>query len=142
MGFTSANSTFLFWSETFRTGKAGEVFNDFPDRIADPLIFIATGYAGARWGIPLGWLAAVLAVMTAYVRVLGRSLGAGTYFIGPMAKQHRMAVMTLACAIAALEVFGRGYRVTLSITVAIICLGCIVTMIRRTRRIIRDLERR
>ena len=125
-----------------KSGKAGEVFNDFPDRIADPLIFIASGYAATRWGVPLGWLAAVLAVMTAYVRELGRSLGAGTYFIGPMAKQHRMAVMTVVCAVAAVEVFGRGYRVMLDITLAIICVGCIVTMIRRTKRIIRDLESR
>jgi phosphatidylglycerophosphate synthase len=123
-------------------GKAGEVFNDFPDRIADPLIFIATGCAAGRWGVPLGWLAAVLAVMTAYLRVLGRSLGAGTYFIGPMAKQHRMAVITVACAIGILQVFGRGYRMMLSVALAVICLGCIVTMIRRTQRIVRDLESR
>ena len=42
----------------------------------------------------------VLAVMTAYARVLGRSLGSGIYFIGPMAKQHRMATLSGACVIA------------------------------------------
>src|SRR6266576_3410050 len=55
-----------------------------------------------------GWLAAVLAVITAYVRALGTSAGASPYFLGPMAKPHRMAVMTAACLImAALILCGR-----------------------------------
>src|SRR5262249_12137602 len=41
--------------------KSGEVFNDLPDRIADSLIFIATGYAaaGLPYGFALGWSAAL-----------------------------------------------------------------------------------
>src|SRR5205085_6993199 len=53
--------------------KVGEIYNDFPDRVADPLIIVPAGYAIALpW---LGWLAGLLAVMTAYVRVLGGSMG-------------------------------------------------------------------
>jgi len=40
-----------------------------------------------------------MAVLTAYVRFLGRSAGHTEYFIGPMAKQHRMATLTVACAL-------------------------------------------
>ena len=126
-----------------KKSKAGEIFNDFPDRIADPLILAAAGYAiGNFYGIGLGWSAAVLAVMTAYVRVLGRSLGAGSYFLGPMAKQHRMAVMTVACLIASILSFWRGTRWTLFISLIVICVGCVITMIRRTIRIVADLESR
>jgi len=126
-----------------KKSKAGEIFNDFPDRIADPLILAAAGYAiGTMHGIALGWLAAVLSVMTAYVRVLGRSLGTGIYFLGPMAKQHRMAVMTAACLIASILSFFRCSRWTLAIALIIICIGCVITMIRRTIRIVADLEAR
>ena len=84
---------------------AGELFNDIPDRIADPLILVAAGYAAtiSTWGPELGWAAGVLAVMTAYVRTLASSIGAPTSFAGPMAKQHRMAVMTLALVLTSFE---------------------------------------
>lgn len=84
---------------------AGELFNEVPDRIADTLILVAAGYAGdPTWGPTVGWLAAVLAMFTAYVRAVGKAAGAGTYFLGPMAKPHRMAALSaisLWCAIAA-----------------------------------------
>jgi len=71
----------------------GDLYNDVPDRIADPVILIAAGVATGKLalGLWLGWLAALLAVLTAYVRVLGAASGAGHDFTGPMAKQHRMA---------------------------------------------------
>ena len=61
-------------------GKAsptGEIYNDLPDRFADVIVFAAVGYcAGGAVGVSLGWAAAVMAVLTAYVRVLGKSIGA------------------------------------------------------------------
>jgi len=124
-----------------KRSKSGEVFNDMPDRIADPIILICAGYAaGGGWGVLLGWLAALLAVMTAYVRVLGRSLGTKIYFIGPMAKQHCMAMLTAACLVAAVATFWGFDRRILVIALAIICIGCVITVIRRTLKIIHDLE--
>jgi phosphatidylglycerophosphate synthase len=83
----------------------GEVFNDMPDRLADLAILLGTGYALAAfpWGIQLGWLAGTLALLTAYVRLLGSSMGVRQYFVGPMAKPHRMAVLTVACVLSTLE---------------------------------------
>lgn len=128
-------------------GPFGEIFNDFPDRIADPAILIAAGYAAAYhtpiWAhaIELGWLAGAMALMTAYVRVLGRSIGAGVYFIGPMAKQHRMALVTLSCFVCAFAVFyTRIDGPILSAALAIIIVGSIVTVIRRIALIGRDLK--
>src|SRR6185295_13029268 len=60
--------------------KAGEIYNELPDRFADALILIGAGYAAptpVSGPIPwLGWLAATLAILTAYVRALGVSAGA------------------------------------------------------------------
>jgi len=75
---------------------SGELFNDIPDRFADALLFAAAGYACVNepWGSLLGWTAATLSVTTAYVRTLAVSVGAPVDFGGPMAKQHRMAVLS------------------------------------------------
>ena len=78
--------------------KTGDIYNDLPDRVADVLILVGAGYA-IRYlpgGATLGWAAAVTAVFTAYVRLLGGSLGVTQHFIGPMAKQHRMFTLTVA----------------------------------------------
>src|SRR5262245_43925124 len=89
-----------------RHTKSGEIYNDLPDRIADALIFIGAGY-GARqnpFGVELGFIAAALAIFTAYVRMLGGASGLTQSFIGPMAKQHRMAALTVAWLLSIFEV--------------------------------------
>ncbi|MCQ9325456.1 CDP-alcohol phosphatidyltransferase family protein [Neisseria dentiae] len=82
---------------------AGDLFNELPDRFSDSVLLIALGYA-AGWPA-WGWLAALLAAGTAYIRVFGGSLGLPQSFRGPMAKQHRMAVLTAACLLGALEMY-------------------------------------
>ena len=81
--------------------KSGEIFNELPDRFADAFILAGAGYASTEpgWLVELGWIAAVLALITAYVRSLGAAVGAGQHFLGPMAKQHRMALMTGMCVV-------------------------------------------
>ena len=122
--------------------KLGLLFNDLPDRLADALILVAAGYAiqWVRWGAELGWAAALLALMTAYVRLLGAAMGATQWFIGPMAKQHRMAVLTAACLLAALEAaIGRTEHV-ITAALMVISLGCVATLVRRLRRIIAEVQ--
>ena len=112
-----------------KKSAAGELFNDIPDRIADPLILIAAGYAVNFAGAEImGFLAALLAVMTAYIRTLATSIGAPTNYAGPMAKQHRMAIMTIACVLTAFE--HRGYFILIALLIIII--GCVLTIYRRT----------
>ena len=121
--------------------RAGEVFNDLPDRLADTIILCAAGYAAAgRHGPALGWAAAVASLLTAYLRVLGRSVGAGTYFIGPMAKQHRMALLTAASLVAAVVVHRDWHCQGLAVALGLLIAGCAVTAVRRLRRILSDLE--
>lgn len=79
----------------------GELYNEIPDRISDSAVLAGIGYAA---GSPaLGWAAALLAMLTAYVRATGRAAGARSDFRGPMAKQQRMALVTalaIVCAVA------------------------------------------
>ena len=84
-----------------RSSPVGALYNEVPDRVADSLLLVALGYAvGIPW---LGWAGALAAAMTAYIRTLGGALGLAQDFRGPMAKQHRMAVLTLACGVGLLE---------------------------------------
>jgi phosphatidylglycerophosphate synthase len=122
----------------------GEIFNDMPDRFADVVILVGAGYSIANfsWGRELGWLAAVLAVMTAYIRLLGGTLGVKQYFLGPMAKPHRMALLTAACVFSVFEnYFGLGGQ-TMSLALVLMVAGMVVTCARRTLRIVADLKRR
>ncbi|MEO6926575.1 MAG: CDP-alcohol phosphatidyltransferase family protein [Rhodanobacter sp.] len=78
---------------------SGPLFNEIPDRLADSLFLVALGYAAMLpW---LGWLCALLAALTAYIRVLGGSLGQPQDFRGPMAKPHRMWLMVATLLLAA-----------------------------------------
>lgn len=122
--------------------KSGEVWNELPDRISDALVLVAAGYAVGGRGEALGWLAAVLAVSTAYVRVLGTSAGAPADFRGPMAKQQRMAVLGAGLVAAAIEVLLARDARALELALAVIVFGSFVTVWRRTRSIVRALEGR
>lgn len=121
---------------------SGEIFNDFPDRVSDAFILIGAGYAvtWVSWGAELGWIAAVLAIMTAYARVLGSSSGAKPYFLGPMAKQHRMAVMTAASLLSIVEVFVDYQGRVLAVALGVVALGSFITVVRRLKVVVRDLE--
>ena len=124
-----------------RASRAGEIFNDLPDRLADTIIFCGAGYAAAgQFGPTLGWAAAVVSLLTAYLRVLGRSVGAGTYFIGPMAKQHRMALLTGATLLSAAFVHRGWSHHILTAALAIIVFGALITCGRRLRCILGDLK--
>ena len=120
----------------FKT-KAGEIFNELPDRFSDVFIFVGAAHVmpSLAWMRELGWTAAVLAVITSYVRTLGASMGAGQHFIGPMAKQQRMAVMTAACIIGALAPLWPVAAEIMPSALFLIVAGCIVTIFRRCFRI-------
>jgi phosphatidylglycerophosphate synthase len=118
----------------------GALYNEYPDRIADSLLLVALGYAaGLPW---LGWLAALLAALTAYVRLSGASVGLPQDFRGPMAKQHRMAVLTAACVLAIVEQLTSRTHYALPVAAAIIAAGSLLTCITRTRAIAAQLKAR
>lgn len=122
--------------------KSGELFNDIPDRFADPIIIVAVGFAAAEptWVLHLGWLGGLLSIMTAYIRTLSASMGAPTDFQGPMAKQHRMAVVTVACVLWAAERSLCQSNYSLVAALTMIVLGCLYTIYRRISTAYRYLE--
>jgi len=112
-------------------GKAGDLFNEAPDRYADIVLLVGAGYAaGVSW---LGWVAATFAVLTAYIRALGASLGQGQDFCGPMAKPHRMFFLTLGCVAAVLRLEILGWALW------IVSIGAGLTACRRVGRLYRKL---
>lgn len=117
-------------------GKAsavGALYNEFPDRIADSLLIVAAGYAGGQaW---LGWCGALFAALTAYVRVFGGALGQAQDFRGPLAKQQRMAVLTIGCLGTAVASAWQAQREVMLVTGAVIALGSLLTCVTRTRAI-------
>lgn len=116
----------------------GPFWNEFPDRVADILIFIGAGYGA---GMPaLGWAAAAFAVLTAYTRELGRTCGLPADFSGPMAKQHRMAAITAAAVLSLVEPFWSGHNQILAGALWLIAVGAAITAIRRAANIVSRLR--
>jgi phosphatidylglycerophosphate synthase len=130
-----------------RASPVGELYNEIPDRISDCCTLAGLGYAAG--GSPaLGYTAAALAILTAYIRSVGKAAGAGNDFRGPMAKPHRMFVATLAClACAAVPApwrqWGSGGPVAGIPAAAlwVIAIGSGITCVRRLRRIAIALRR-
>ena len=121
-----------------RHSPTGALYNECPDRVADSLLLVALGFAaGTPW---LGWAGALAAAFTAYLRVFGGALGQPQDFRGPMAKQHRMAVLTLACLVAPVEAVTSGTRYALVAAAAIILGGSALTCATRLRAIAARLE--
>src|SRR5881397_2239506 len=129
-----------------RDSKTGELYNEVPDRISDAAVFIGAGFA---WGgnPALGYIATILAIFTAYIRAAGKIAGATNEFCGPMAKQHRMLIITLICLYSA--VTPRSWQIIsfndsqiglMSFGIVIIIAGCAFTVIRRVSRIGRALK--
>jgi hypothetical protein len=91
----------------------------------------------------LGWTAALLAVLTAYVRALGGALGLRQSFAGPMAKPQRMLTMVAAVLLSIPETLVAGYAGrALVAALAVIATGSAVTAIRRAGAIHEELLRR
>ncbi|MGO1543677.1 MAG: CDP-alcohol phosphatidyltransferase family protein [Gulosibacter sp.] len=130
----------------------GDLFNELPDRIADVALLVGAGFATTGlwvsrgsgpadslvvdWGIIFGWLAAVLAVLTAYVRTLGAANGVGNFFGGPMAKPPRMWVLVVASLVSIAEpMLGVPLGVVLAVALVVIAVGSLITVVVRLRKI-------
>jgi phosphatidylglycerophosphate synthase len=117
----------------------GPFWNEFPDRVAD--LFILVG-AGLGVGLPgLGWAAASFAIFTAYVRELGRAAGLPSDFSGPMAKQHRMATITVAALLSMGEPLWAGQGEILTAALAIVAVGSAATVLRRSSHLVSRLRK-
>jgi phosphatidylglycerophosphate synthase len=85
-----------------KKSAVGGIFNEVPDRVSDTLTLFGVGLMAKTmpYGMDLAYLAIALSIATAYIRTLGASLNCGHHFLGPMAKQHRMALISIGCIVA------------------------------------------
>jgi phosphatidylglycerophosphate synthase len=121
-----------------KKSATGGIFNELPDRLSDILILMGAAYA---INCPqLGLWAALLAVMTAYIRTLATHVGAEPDFIGPMAKQQRAALITVASIVCfALPAI---YVLVFKIALWAVTVGSGITCARRFSRALASLESR
>jgi len=116
----------------------GALYNELPDRFADALFLVPLGFVlGQPW---IGWVAALGAMLTAYLRAFGGTQGLAQDFCGPMAKPQRMAVLTLGLIVGAIELTITGTIYALWIAAGLIMLGLVFTCWRRTARIVKLLQ--
>jgi len=121
-----------------RKSAYGALYNEVPDRIEDSVFLAGFGYAaGFLW---LGLTAALLAAVTAYVRALGGTLGFPQDFRGPMAKQQRMAALTLGAIAACVEALWWGSAWAALVVLILINVGAAFTIVRRVLGIARMLK--
>jgi phosphatidylglycerophosphate synthase len=133
--------------ESGRTSPVGELYNDVPDRISDAAGLIGAGYAFGGC-VELGYVAACVALGTAYVRALGKAAGTSQEFCGPMAKQQRMAVLTVVALYCGLtpHAWQPHWRDTpwglTAAALLVIIAGGLLTILRRLKRIADNLRKR
>jgi phosphatidylglycerophosphate synthase len=132
-----------------RASRRGEVVNELPDRISDILIFTAVAHGGFVAIPALAYWAALFAVMTAYVGMLGQAVGARREFAGVMAKPMRMIGLHAGAwaTFAMLHFSGDGGDAIvvagftpLDFACLIVILGCVQTCIVRLRSTFKRLE--
>ncbi|MBR0652467.1 CDP-alcohol phosphatidyltransferase family protein [Roseomonas terrae] len=103
----------------------GELFNEVPDRVSDTAVLVGLGVAAGCLSLGVG--AALAAMLTAYIRTTARAAGAPSDFGGPMAKQHRMALVTALAIWCAVVPGAWGGPVAVQATLAVITLGSLLT---------------
>ena len=128
------------------SGKAsgrGEILNDLPDRVSDIVIFVGVAHSGLMHPL-LGYWAAIFAVLTAYVGLLGQAVGVQREFTGMMAKPWRM----VALHVGAWTTFAFSNQIqfvrltTFDWTCIVVIVGCVQTIVVRLRQIMAALRRK
>lgn len=121
----------------------GNLFNDIPDRFADVFIIMGAGIfsfyneKAFSSGLDLAWINSILAVLTAYIRVLGASVGSPMFFSGVMAKPQRMAILTITTLLA---IIPNNQIPFIYIALFLMLIGQIFTIISRINLIANDLK--
>jgi phosphatidylglycerophosphate synthase len=122
-----------------KASRRGEILNDLPDRISDVIIFV--GVAHSMWmHTPLGYWAAIFAVLTAYVGLFGQALGGQREFGGMMSKPWRMVALSIGALLTFLLQRQPERFSILDLTCVIIIAGCVQTIVVRLKRITAALQ--
>ena len=124
-------------------GPLNTLYMELADPVADPWLFMAAGYCN-DWvvkisGIPMGWVAAVLAVLAAFMRVLGWAMTGNQTRLGPMTCRNRLLVLIAACLGSIVELWvrqdGKCAEEVMRWSLALVVVGTAITCVRRIRAI-------
>ena len=123
-----------------KASRRGEILNDLPDRVSDIIIFVGLAHSGLMNPL-IGYWAAILAVLTAYVGLFGQALGVQREFGGIMSKPWRMVAVTIG---AWVTFFCHGHSfpsfTILDWTCFVVIVGCVQTIVVRLKRITAALQ--
>jgi len=111
-----------------RKSPEGELWNEVPDRFSDVATIVGAGFALGSHPL-LGFIGAILALLTAYVRALGASVGAGQIFAGIGGKPQRMFLLTVTAV--AMTVLMRPVMMTIGLI--LVCLAAAATVAERLK---------
>jgi len=117
-----------------KASRRGEILNDLPDRISDVIIFVGIAHSGLMNPF-IGYWAAILAVITAYVGLFGQALGAQREFGGIMSKPWRMVALSIGAGLEFLSCPPFAGFTILDWTCFIVIAGCVQTIVVRLKRI-------
>ena len=113
----------------------GEVFNELTDRIADVALLGGLALA-APSNLVLGASAITMMLLSSYLAILSKAAGGRRQYMGPMGKADRMVLLTV----------GAPFGFVLSLTwvyngiLAILLVGCLITLVRRLQATYADLQ--
>lgn len=130
-----------------KASRRGEILNDLSDRVSDVLIFVGVAHSGLNAPIG-GYSAAIFALLTAYVGMLGQAVGVQREFSGTMSKPWRMVALHIGAWITLALLWWGGGQIryagwtVLDWTHLIIILGCGQTISVRLGRFMRALRQK
>lgn len=113
----------------------GEVINELSDRIADVALFGGLALA-APSNLVLGAAAITMMLLSSYLAVLSKAAGGRRQYMGPMGKADRMVLLIVGAPLA----FALPVTWVYNGILAILLVGCLVTLVRRTQATYRDLQ--
>jgi phosphatidylglycerophosphate synthase len=129
-----------------KASRRGEIFNEVPDRVSDVIVFVGVAHSGFCHPLSAYW-AAIFALLTAYVGMLGQAVGVHREFSGIMSKPWRMVGLHAGAWISFAFLNWRGDRIqvgdltVLDWTNLMIVLGCLQTIWIRLSRILGELSK-
>ena len=121
-----------------RTGLArpwGEVLNELSDRFADVALLGGLALATPSYPI-LGAAAIITMLLSSYLAILSKAAGGRRQYMGPMGKADRMVLLIIGAPFGFVLPLVWVYNGIL----AIVLVGCLVTLIRRAQATHADLQ--
>jgi CDP-diacylglycerol--glycerol-3-phosphate 3-phosphatidyltransferase len=113
----------------------GEVLNEQSDRFADVALIGGLALAGPS-DPRLGMAALVMMLLSSYLAILSKAAGGRRQYIGPMGKADRMVLLAIGAPLGFVLPLAWVYNGIL----AIVLVGCFVTLIRRAQATHADLQ--